>query len=356
MARRSGKKRMTLEDVARLAGVSKTTVSLVLNDKDGVGAEKREEILRIVEETGYQWKARGKRQGQRNTVRFVKYKEQGFMVEQNGDFISRITDGMEQMAHRNDMILSITNVSADNLEEMIPKINEEEDFGIVFLATEFPPNRAEVLSKFHAPLVILDNEMRWQNYNVVVMDNAYAIYMAVKHLYEMGHRRIGHITTQCPISNMEARTHAFGDVMQSLGLTWESRYAYTTADDIDSYCDSLLEQLDPNDLPTALVADNDTIAINALLALDKLGKRVPEDVSVMGIDDLTISAITRPELTTVRLEKTRMGRLAIERVLSIAEGDSAPMKIFTGAKLIRRKSVARILPESDRQWKGGGTC
>lgn len=335
---------MTLDDIARLAGVSKTTVSLVLNDKDGVGAEKREEILHIVEETGYQWKARSKKQGQRSTIRFVKYKDQGFMVEQNGDFISRITDGMEQMANRNDKVLSITNVSAADLEEMIPKINEEEDLGIVFLATEFHPDQADMLKKFHAPIVVLDNEMKWQNCNVVVMDNVYAIYVAVNHLYEMGHRRIGHITTQYPVSNMEARTRAFGDVMQSFGLVWEPRYAYTTADDIASYCDSLLGQLNPDDLPTALVADNDIIAINALLALDKLGKRVPEDVSVIGIDGLTISAITRPELTTVCLEKTRMGRLAIERILSIAEGDSAPMKIFTGARLIQRKSVARISP------------
>ena len=159
----------------------------------------------------------------------------------------------------------------------------------------------------------------------------------------MGHRRIGHITSEYAVSNLQARTQAFQQMLRRFGLPQYEEYEYVVSSDINDYCASLLPQLDPDNLPTAIMADNDIIAINSLLALEKLGKKVPEDISVIGIDDLTISAITRPELTTVRLEKKRMGRLAVYRLMTILQDkDYAPMKILTGAQLVKRKSVVHI--------------
>ena len=333
---------VTLSEIATQANVSKAAVSLVLNNKAGVSAEKREEIWRIIKETGYQVKNK-KNQGVTHTIRFIKYKEKGFMVNQNGDFISRIVDGIEYMARKNNFALAMTNLDNTNIEAMVPEINEENDVGIIFLATEFDMEKAALLDEFKAPLVILDNEMKFMNRNVVVMDNEYAVYLAVKHLYDMGHRRIGHITSEYAVSNLQSRTQAFHQMLERFGLQHHAEHEYVVSSDINDYCASLLPQLDPENLPTAIMADYDIIAINSLLALEKLGKKVPEDISVVGIDDLTISAITRPELTTVRLEKKRMGKLAVYRLMSILQDkDTAPMKILTGAQLVRRKSVAQI--------------
>jgi DNA-binding LacI/PurR family transcriptional regulator len=333
---------VTLSEIAKRANVSKATVSLVLNDKAGVGQEKRKEIRKLIEETGYEIRNR-KPQGlmRNNNIRFIKYREQGYMVNQNGDFISRIIDGIEHTARKNHFALAITNVSNKNIEEMIPIINEENDVGIIFLATEFDAENAGLLDRFKAPLVVLDNEMKFQNRNVVVMDNEYAVYLAVKYLYDMGHRRIGHITTEGNVNNLCIRTRLFRQMLQRFGLTFHEKYDYLLSADINAYCPSLLSQLDKDDLPTAIMADNDIMAINSLLAFEKLGKRVPADVSVIGIDDITISTITRPELTTIRLEKRRMGKLAVLRIMQmIKDREDTPMKIFTGAELIERKSVA----------------
>ena len=135
---------VTLSEIATQANVSKAAVSLVLNNKAGVSAEKREEIWRIIKETGYQVKNK-KNQGVTHTIRFIKYKEKGFMVNQNGDFISRIVDGIEYMARKNNFALAMTNLDNTNIEAMVPEINEENDVGIIFLATEFDMEKAALL-------------------------------------------------------------------------------------------------------------------------------------------------------------------------------------------------------------------
>lgn len=332
---------VTLQDIAERAGVSKTAVSLVLNDKPGVSEEKREEIRRIAQDCGYHLPHRGP--DKTRAIRFLKYQAKGYMVRQNGDFITRVIDGVESMARRHGYSLTMMNVRAEDLEVMIPAINDAHDDGIIFLGTELEPEMAHLLQQFTAPLVVIDNEMRHLDQDVVVMDNEEAVYRAVRFLYDNGHRRIGHLTTTYAVPNLKARSRAFHQVLTEFGLSDVASDAYIVPDNVRSYADALTKQLDSDHLPTAILADNDILAISLLLALEKLGKRVPDDVSVIGIDDLAISAMTRPELTTIHLEKKRMGGIAVERLLNlIANRDQRPLKIRTNCWLVERHSVKRI--------------
>lgn len=330
---------VTLSDLAKLANVSKATVSLAINGKPGVGQQKREEILALARAHGYEPQKKGERR-ERRKLRFIKYKVKGYFVYQNGDFIERVFDGVENEARKHGCSLAVTNVDNESLQEMIPKINAEEDDGIIFLGTELEGETASILKRFRAPVVVIDNEMRYEDYNIVVMDNDMAVYLAVQHLFQMGHREIGHITSTYHVGNMVARTEAYRRVLDHFGLVWNPEHQYQVPTEAEACNAALREQMEGKNLPTAILADNDYIAITLLLALEKLGKRVPEDVSVMGIDDLTISAVTRPELTTVRLEKKRMGEVAVRRLLQImGERKKRVLKILTGCRLVRRQSV-----------------
>ena len=332
---------VTLQDIAQRAGVSKTTVSLVLNDKPGVSEEKREEIRRIAQVCGYHLPHRIP--DKQRTIRFLKYQAKGYMVCQNGDFITRVIDGVESTAREHGYSLTMMNVRAENLEAMIPVINEAHDDGIIFLGTELEPEMAPLLQEFVAPLVVLDNEMRHLDQDTVVMDNEEAVYRAMQYLCNKGHRQVGHLTTTYAVPNLWARSRAFRQALLEFGLPDETAFSYCVPDDVRSYADALVRQLDPEHLPTAILADNDILAINLLRALEKLGKRVPEDISVIGIDDLAISAMTRPELTTIHLEKKRMGSAAVERLLSlIADRSQHPLKIMTSCWLVERHSVQAI--------------
>lgn len=331
----------TLQDIAEQAGVSKTAVSLVLNDKPGVSEEKREEIRRIAEACGYHLPHRSP--DRPRSIRFLKYQAKGYMVRQNGDFITRVIDGVESAARRHGYSLMMMNVRADDLEAMIPAINEAHDDGIIFLGTELELEVAPLLQKLTAPFVVIDNEMRHLDQDAIVMDNEEAVYRAMHFLYDKGHRRIGHLTTTYAVPNLKARSRAFRQALMEFGLPHEPSYEYTVPDDVRTYADALAGQLNPEHLPTAILADNDILAINLLRALEQLGKRVPDDISVIGIDDLAISSMTRPELTTIHLEKKRMGGIAVERLLSlIANRDQHPLKIRTSCWLIERHSVKGI--------------
>lgn len=332
---------VTMQDIAERAGVSKTTVSLVLNDKPGVSEEKREEIRRIAQVCGYHLPHRIP--DKQRTIRFLKYQAKGYMVCQNGDFITRVIDGVESTAREHGYSLTMMNVRAESLEAMIPVINEAHDDGIIFLGTELEPEMAPLLQEFAAPLVVLDNEMRHLDQDTVVMDNEEAVYRAMQYLCNKGHRQIGHLTTTYAVPNLWARSRAFRQALLEFGLLDEAAFSYCVPDDVRSYADALVRQLDPEHLPTAILAVNDILAINLLRALEKLGKRVPEDISVIGIDDLAISAMTRPELTTIHLEKKRMGSAAVERLLSlIADRSQHPLKIMTSCWLVERHSVQAI--------------
>nr|WP_304101182.1 substrate-binding domain-containing protein [Mitsuokella multacida] len=332
---------VTLQDIAERAGVSKTTVSLVLNDKPGVSEEKREEIRRIAQVCGYHLPHRIP--DKQRTIRFLKYQAKGYMVCQNGDFITRVIDGVESTAREHGYSLTMMNVQAENLEAMIPVINEAHDDGIIFLGTELEPEMAPLLQGLSAPLVVIDNEMRHLDQDTVVMDNEEAVYRAMQYLCNKGHRQIGHLTTTYAVPNLWARSRAFRQVLLEFGLPDEAAFSYCVPDDVRSYAYALVRQIDPEHLPTAILADNDILAINLLRALEKLGKRVPEDISVIGIDDLAISAMTRPELTTIHLEKKRMGGAAVERLLSlIADRSQHPLKIMTSCWLVERHSVQAI--------------
>lgn len=332
---------MTLTEIAKMANVSKATVSLVLNNKDGVSPEKRDLIQKIIKETGYVNNRKVKSDLTQNNICFIKYKEKGYMVEQNGDFILRIIDGIEWATRKNYMNLNIVNADSTNFETMIPEINQKDYAGIIFLATEFDTAHAAVLKRLKAPVIVIDNEMLCSDINVVVMDNYYAVYLAVKYLHDLGHTKIGHVTSEYRVSNFQSRTNAFEQIMKSMQLKSSSTYSYFVSTDIGEYCNSLMQQFDPGDLPTAIVADNDILAINACLALKKIGKSVPMDVSVIGIDDVAISKIVSPELTTIRIQKQNMGVLAVERLMHIIKAkEEEPIKIVTSAQLIIRKSAS----------------
>ena len=332
---------MTLNEIAKMANVSKATVSLVLNNKDGVSPQKRELIQKIIKETGYVTNRKTKSDFIQNNICFIKYKEKGYMVEHNGDFILRIIDGIELATRKNHMNLNIVNANSNNFEDMIPIINQKDYAGIIFLGTEFDTTNADILKRLKAPVIVIDNEMPCSNIDVIVMNNYYAVYLAIKHLYDMGHTEIGHITSEYRVSNFKSRTNAFEQIMKSMELKTYSKYNYLVSTEIGGYCDSLIKQFDPDNLPTAIVADNDIIAINACLALKKIGKNVPSDVSVIGIDDVAISNIVSPELTTIRIQKQSIGVLAVERLMHIIKAKEAePIKLLTSAKLIIRKSVS----------------
>lgn len=337
---------LTVKEIAKLAQVSPATVSLVLNGKEGVGADTRQKIMDIVENVGYvhkpkQTELKQKNHGTKGTIRFIKYKNEGMLVERNGDFITKIIDGVESAARTAGLSLKITNVKSDNFQAMIESINQDMDDGIIFLGTEFPEKDIELLLQLKAPVVVVDNEMSNCSIDTVVMNNQQAVFTAIQYLKSLGHRDIGHIRSSCRIENFRARDFGYHKAMNELGCEVKETFTVDVAPDLDLSYNMMLAFLEKaKTLPTAFFADNDILAIGALRALKRMGKKIPEDISIIGLDDLMLSSITEPKLTTLKIFKKCMGELAVRRVVEkMTQCPSIPYKILTGSQLIIREST-----------------
>jgi DNA-binding LacI/PurR family transcriptional regulator len=340
---------MTIREIAQRAGVSPATVSLVLNGKNGVSVQTRKKVQALLDKYGYEHKRTASHSGKKN-IRFIKYQEHGLLVEHNGDFISCVIDGIEDAARSAGINLTITNTNANNLERMIEQINAEKDDGIIFLGTEFQQSDAHILKKLNAPVVVVDNEMRNQDFDSVVMDNEHAVYLAVSHLKSLGHTRIGHIRSKYVTDNFYARELGFQRAMQELNLPVRSTDTYSVQPDLQSSVQTLFQYAQDNkDFPTAFFADNDILAIGAMRAFRKAGIRIPNDLSIVGMDDLMLASISEPLLTTLKIHKKTMGKMAVSRLLDkIFQGDRTVLKILVDVELVVRKSTGPCMKkESD---------
>ena len=332
---------MTIEEIARLAEVSKATVSLVINGRKGVGEQTRRRVQQIVDASGYHVRSKAADQLRQGNIRFVKYKKQGSLVERNGDFISRVLDGVESGARKEKMNLNITHVTSLDLEQQIEDINAEDDDGIIFLGTEFLAEGGELLRAFQAPLVVVDNEMPNCDIDAIVMNNEDAVYSALRYLRDMGHTRIGYIHGGNLTNNFIQRGWGYRRAMKQLGLELREEDIYLTVPDINESYTILREKFrQAASFPTAFFAGNDVLAISCLRALQECGLRVPEDVSVMGMDDLLMSAVSSPELTTMKIHKKAMGELSVSRLVDIIrKGHKDIVKTLVSSEIVERKSV-----------------
>lgn len=333
---------MTIREIAKLAGVSPSTVSMVLNKKDGISEGTRKRVMDIIIKHGYSPKKQKISVKTKGNIRFIKFKREGLLVERNGDFITRVIDGVEDEARNHGFNLSITNVSSKDFDDMIDAINREDVDGVIFLGTEFCSSDAKRLQRLKVPIVVLDNKFENRDFDAVVMDNEAGVFLAVEHLKSLGHLEIGHLGSVLTIDNFTARENGFKTALEQLGLRYNHCYDFKLMPSIDESFAMMTECIKKaRSLPTAFFADNDIIAIGAVRALKQAGIAVPKDISVIGFDDLPICQMIDPALSTIKILKKKMGQMAVSRLIDkLKTATDEKVKILVGAKLVARESTS----------------
>lgn len=331
------------KDIARELGVSPAAVSLVLNNKPGVGEQKREEILRKIEELdcGYLLKENGAKRGD---IGFVIYKCGGEVIDEY-PFFNYLSESITRAIEKNNYTMTIM-----YLDRKLP-FNERyqalENFryaGYIVYAVEMYPDDLEVFNKLSVPCVYLDNPFPSVAVDTVTADNYLGIYQGFEYLYDKGHRQFGYIKSKVSILCFEERIQAFYDCVKERGLECRPEHVmevgYLEAEterDIDAYLDRQRE------LPTAFLADNDLLACRVVRAFKKRGIKVPDDVSVIGFDNRPICYFTEPKVTTVQLPGDEMGEMAVEMLIKkMRNKDGYTAKYKLGTRLIENESVKEI--------------
>jgi LacI family transcriptional regulator len=342
--------RVTIAQVAEEAGVSAMTVSNVLNGRPGASEETRRRVLSAAERLGYQpnLSARNLKAGRTGLV--------GVMtLDLTGQYGLEIIRGIadEVASDEREMLISATYQDAARERERVEFLSRGLVDGVLMIAPALEDDTMELLRRKRLPCVVIDP----RNIDVplprVTVDNYGGMRQGTEHLLGLGHTRIAYLRGNPDLESSAVRFQGFHDALRLAGvdvhesLVAESDFVYTQSFRVASAL--IAEQR-----PTALVAGGDLIALGALDAARACGLRVPEDLSVVGFDDLPQAAQTFPALTTVRQPLHEMGRLAAQMLLSLVDGRPLLMQnMQMPTELIVRGTTAPPSGRADGHGRSG---
>lgn len=335
--------RGSVKRISELAGVSPSTVSNILNGKKSASRETTERVFNIAKELGYQFHTY---RTNIDTVNFIFYKKHG-QVLTNTPFFTALMEGIERSCRTYQCKMQVLNVNCveDDVDKKLEDIFAVKNAGLIVMATEMDAEDAGRFVHAPVPIVMLDGWNEDYDFSSVLINNSDAAYKAVCYLIGQGHKKIGYLQSSVNINNFYYRFLGFRRALEKHHLSENmEQYFCQLPPRVDSAYKRMHELLDSGlPMPTAYFADNDEIAIGAMKAMVEKGIRIPEDVSLIGMDDMPYCEITTPRLTTMRVFKEKMGELAVSELMNMVKSESAaPVKVQVGTELIIRDSVRKL--------------
>ena len=330
----------TMKDVAERARVSVATVSHVINETRFVSEELRQRVLQAIDEMDYQPDAvaRSLRRKETRTI--------GLIVPDNSNpFFAEVARGIEDVGFEKGYSVILCN-SDRNLEKELTYLDTliaKRVDGIIFIAATAQVEHVKSLIESGMPVVVADRKMPEVEVDSVLADNFQGGYEATKHLLDLGHRWIGCISGPWDLTPSADRVAGYKLALNQHGLQAD--------DDLivrgDYLCQSgemaVRRFSELSAPPTAIFACNDLMAIGAMKGIQEQGLRVPEDISVVGFDDIALASYLNPPLTTIAQPKYELGKLAAELVIQRTTGSGSREKqeIVLESRLVVRGSTLR---------------
>lgn len=335
------------KDIAKKLSISPSAVSIVLNNKPGVSEETRKKVLKTIEQMGYNATLLTKSAfNHKYNMRFIIYKKHGYVVSDT-PFFSALMEGIDREARSRgyNLILTYIDENKDDLTKIINIIKETHPDGIMLLATEMTSENLKPFKELNIPLLLLDSYFENESLDTVIINNIQGAYKATCYLAESGHTDIGYLHSSVWINNFDQRMVGFKKAIKNKGLRLRENFIFRLESTIDgSYRDMLKILNQKSELPTAMFADNDIIAFGAIKAMKEVGLRIPQDISIVGFDDMPFCELIDPPLTTVMVYKQRMGMIAVKRLVErIEESPPETIRIEVNTTLIERNSVMKRL-------------
>lgn len=331
---------VTMRTIAERAGVSIGTVSHVLNSTAIVRPHLRQKVEQAIEELGYQRSelARGLRR--RSTAMI------GMIIPDIGNpFFPEIVSGAEDVAFQSGFRLVLCNSKNDAKRESIylEELTSFQPAGLIVIPSA-DTDIVDSLKKQRSPMVFADRcPDNWSG-DFVSTDNYAGGVAAGEHIFDMGHRRIAMLGPQ-NVSAARERFSGFRHALQARGVKISSENIMDCSFDAESGVTATLRLLrSTKDRPTAIFAANDLIASGVLAALHKAGFKCPDDISVIGFDDLDHARLSTPGLTTIRQPGYQLGAKACQLLIDRTQGVKGPVqRMLLEAELVVRDSV-RLMP------------
>lgn len=330
----------TIYDIALRAGVSAATVSRALNNDRVVKRETKEKIVKIAQELNYipNSAARTLKHGKTFTIAVI-------LPDIVNEFFSLVARGVEDYAHAQgySVIICNSDESWQKEQEYIKVVSEKSVDGIVFISTSAKSNRLQKMAENGLNFVLVDRYLE-ANVDMVLTNNINGAFDAMQHLIRLGHQRIAVINGPQTTQTARERFLGYKKALEEASLELDSALIREGDYRINSGYREMHHLLRLPSLPTAVFVANDLMAVGALDAAEECGVRIPEDLAVVGYDDIPLASRIRPRLTTVAQPKYELGSKAAELLINRLEEDESlklPQKrIVLEPRLVIRDSSA----------------
>ncbi|NLX69819.1 MAG: LacI family transcriptional regulator [Clostridiales bacterium] len=327
----------TIKDVAKRAGVSTSTVSRALSGKVPVDKETREKVMEAVRALNYQPNilAKGLKEGRTNTIGLI-------IPNICNPVFPAVARGVEDVARENGYTVVLCNTDEDMAMEInyVEKLQNRWVDGLIFATAREESEHIIKLKQQDFPVVLVARHMG-QSVDAVVVDNYKSSVEAVNYLIETGHKKICIIVGDRNLILYRERLEGYKYALESAGLPVVSEMILDVSGRDDNGYNAVKDLLKRGVVPDAIFATSDPRAIGAIRAVKDCGLKVPDDISVVGFDDLDISSYIDPPLTTVSQPLYEMGAQAARRLIGIINGEKNEKSklMLMSTKLVIRKSV-----------------
>lgn len=341
------KKQPTLRDVAELAGVSVGTVSKYLKDPYSLKDRNRIVVGEAIETLNYTPSSIARQLATGDTNNILLYIADDYVISESTwlhqlPVIQSLGDSLRGTDYDLQMKIGSAHTPRMMQAYIEDSINSRKiDAVAVLSAWEVPRAVVEMLENSNIPYILIDNFSPYVDSNQIYVDNHSIGKALTKHLIRLGHRDIGFINVEAAQQHMKMRLKGYRDALENEGIPFDEKLIFTGDFSIESGYKCAKYILKNNSHCTAIIAGNDNMAAGLINGLKEGGVRVPEDISVFGMDNSLVSKATSPKLSTVSISADIMGRLAgVELLKSLKDKKYKPGKIVIPFKIVERQSVS----------------
>ncbi len=335
--------RLTIKDISKIAGVSTMTVSRVINDEKYVKRETKAKVLEIISQYGYEpnYFAQNIKTQKSYTIGLI-------IGDIENPFYSRLAKGVINIAEKNEynVIVCNSNYSSKLGEKYLNMLLKKGVDGILIATIDISNEAINNLNKRNVPFVLVTRKFDEPYGNYVITDDYMGGKIASEYLINLGHKKIFFLRSPDVLGANE-RLWAFKDTMKENNIYFDETYIsriLTNAEDSYSVTKDFIEKSRHKEF-SAMIGGNDFIAMGAMDAIIDKGLHIPNDISIIGYDNLWVTKILKIPLTTIRQPKMRFGQISTERLLEMIEKPELkkyPQKIILKPNLVIRDSCKKL--------------
>ncbi len=330
---------LTLEEIGKMAGVSRSTVSRVVNNHPNVSPKVRRKVERVIKDTGYSPNLAARTLVSQRSYIIGLVIPRSVQVFFGDPYFARLTQGIAQAANLFDYTFSLFLLESREIEErLIPRITRPGFIdGLIIQATSADDYALSSVINGSIPYVIAGTPLDYSNVSYIDVDNVYGASLAVEHLIKLGRKKIATITGPNDVAPGRDRKQGYIQTLNKCGLPVDQKFIIEGDFTEESGYKAAKKLMECH--PDAIFAASDLMAIGALRAIKEQKLRIPEDIALVGFDDLPPARYADPQLTTVRQPILRFGFAAFELLLKFIDDRTLPaQKTLIDVELVVRES------------------